>query len=152
MTTTAAAFDPEDFFAIFLDKADSKDGGDLPDLARVIGATAVRKLVRVYGGQEFRIPQWEKVETLLRNLIIWLAIKNKVPAPRMEAQFKVSRQAAHQIHDRVEEIIRNHQARVASGEAAKKVFSDDPVKDLEDLQAWLGADTEGQQLEEESAG
>lgn len=135
------AFSVKDLFNIFCDKKDREEGGDLPDLARVIEPESVLKLVRIYGGQQFHIPKWEVVETIMRNVCIWLAIRGGVPAPRMEAQFKVSRQRAHQIHNAVEEAVQNYKAALERGDTSKRVFSDDPEKDFADLMQWLeGAD------------
>lgn len=134
------SFSPKDIFDIFFSKVDREEGGDLPDLARVIGHESVVKLLKIYGGQDFKIPTWDVFEKVCRNVLIYLAIEAGVPAPRMEDQFKVSRQRAHQLHVMVKEAIQNYREAEKRGDTRKRVFSDDPKKDLDELMAWLAGD------------
>ena len=136
----ATSFSPKDIFNIFFSKVDRDEGGDLPDLARVIGHETVVKLLKIYGGQEFKIPKWEVFEKVCRNVLIYLSIESGVPAPRMEAQFNVSRQRAHQLHVQVKEAIQNYREAEKRGDTLKRVFSDDPAQDFAELMQWLAGE------------
>lgn len=139
---------PNAIFDIFLSKASRDEGGDVPDLARTVCNGCIRKLLKVYAGQDFKLPKWDTLEKILRNVAIYMSIEAGVPAPRMEEQFGVSRQRAHQLHLMVKDAISNYLEAVQRGDTQKRVFSSNPKQDVDELMAWLaGGDGKGEKAQ-----